>query len=285
MKRQLSILFCLGFTAAVLSACESSYGRYDNAGLYEAGDFSYAAADVKEIEIDWSGGSIEIQQCENDTLSAFENARLKSNTAKMHHYLDGDTLKIEYCASGYQGKIGEEDKNLQLEIPKGIDLHIETKNAPVSIGSIEVRSLSIESHSGDITGEKWIVETDVEIETVSGFVSVGELQAQDLDFDGKSGGLSIERCDLRQIDGETTSGAIKLGVVGECIGSLETTSGNVTLRLGEEGGLSVRFKSFAGELKTEREYQKDNRYLFVEKNEENLWQIGVDTISGNLFVE
>ena len=285
MRKQLSILFCaICLTTLSLTACESSYERYDDANLYSIGDFTYAASEVKEIEIDWAGGSIEIQQGEG-RFSAMESSRLRSDVQKMHHYLDGTTLKIEYCASGYKGDINEADKNLQLEIPKGVDLHIETKGAPVVIGVIEANSLSVESNSGDITGEKWTIVREVEIETSSGFVSIGELNAENLDFESKSGGLSVEKCNLRQIDGETKGGDIKLGLIGKCIGSLETTSGNVTLHLLEETGLGVRFKSFMGDLKTEKEYQKESRYLFVGKNEENYWQIGVDTISGNLYVE
>lgn len=286
MKKQRSIFFFATiFITLSLTACASSYERYEDAETYSIGNFSYTASEVKEIEIDWKGGSIEIQQGQSDTISGFEESLTRSETQKMHHLLKEGTLKIEYCASGYKGDINENEKNLQLEIPKEIALRIETKDASVSVGMIEVRSLSIESNSGDVTGEKWTVDREVEIETDSGFVSIGELNAENLDFESKSGGLSVEKCNLRQIDGEAKGGDIKLGLIGKCIGSLETTSGNVTLKLLEETGLGVRFKSFMGDLKTEREYQKENRYLFTGKSEENYWQIGVDTVSGNLYVE
>ena len=287
MKKQWSILFLgICFTVSTFCSCESSYDDYDDAKFYTAGDFQYQATEVKEIEIDWIGGSIEIQPGESGKVSGIENSLTRSDSQKMYHYLDGDTLKIEYCASGYKGEIDENQKNLQIEIPKGIDLHIETKSASVSIGTIEVRSLSIDSTSGDITGERWTVQTDVEIETGSGCLSVGELIADDLDFDSKSGSLSIERCQLKQIDGETKSGTMKLGMAGLCVGSLETTSGKVVLRSLEKGGLGVRFKSFTGELKTERAYGKENRYhFFGERESEHFWQIGVDTVSGDLYVE
>ena len=105
MKKQSSIFICgILFAVVFLSGCDSSYGRYEDSELYVAGNFSYSAEQVKEIEIDWTGGSIEIQQGEKE-FSAMESSRIRSSEQKMHHYLEGNILKIEYCASGYKGDI------------------------------------------------------------------------------------------------------------------------------------------------------------------------------------
>ena len=286
MKKQLSILFCSILSVVSLYACDNSYERYDNAHLYSVGDFTYATAQVFKIEIDWFGGSVEIQQGKGETLSACENVTTRNLTEKMRHFLDGNTLKIEYCSSGYKGKIDESEKNLQLEIPSGVELELETKNASVAIGAIDIKSLAIESDSGNVTGESWRVENNVEMETRSGYFALGELNARTFAFDSGSGDFSIEKLCVSQIEGETKKGNIKFGIIGNCVGELETMSGDVKLSLLEQTGLSVQFKSLTGNLKTERAYEKGERLLFGKADfKEKGWKIDVDTISGDLIVD
>lgn len=275
------LLACLAFPA-----CDSSYDRYDNSELYKIGNFTYEAAQVSKIEIDWAAGSIEIEQGSSETLFVRENTATHSDTEKMHYYLDGRTLKIEYCSSGYKGKINASEKNLQLEIPSGVELEIDTEKASLTMGNVSLSSLSIDNGSGSITGENWTVERDVDVETTSGYVTLGGLTAQSFDFEGKSGNFSIEKANLSVIDGETGKGSIKLGILGLCSGSLETTSGDITLTLLDGAGLSALFKTFTGKLKTEKEYDHQNRYLFAGENaEKNYWQIKVDTVGGDLIVQ
>lgn len=250
-----------------LPACEKTSGkymRYEDKNLYTAGNAEFSATLLTEVEIDWLGGDIEIEQSADNTLRATEDGDGLAENAKMHYLLDDGVLKIKYCRSGYCGDIAEGSKHLRLEIPRGIGVEIDATTAETTVGVVDVNEFSFESVSGNFSAEK-IVCQSMDIETKSGQVNVGELTAAEL-------------------DAESTDGDMRLGLVSSLQGEIETKSGNITLQLRQNVGLQAKFCTTSGELVTQLPYAKnDGCYTFSQG--ENGGFVSVKTRSGNLHIE
>ena len=250
---------CVGFTS-----CEKTSGkymRYDNAERYTAGNAEILDGSVSAIEIEWLGGDIEIEQSADGVLRAAEDGDGLSEKARMQYLTEKGVLKIKYCRSGYCGEVSEGSKHLRLEIPRGIDLDIESTSAELTVGVAELNEISFESRSGNISAEK-ILCRDLDIQTQSGKILVGELSASEME--------------LKSADGD-----IRVGLSAAMQGEIESKSGNVTLQL-RGVGLQANFCTASGELITALPYEKRGGGFVFGKGENAL---EIKTKSGNLHVE
>ena len=175
----------------------------------------------------------------------------------------------EIVRSGCLGKIDEMQKNLQVDIPKGVDVEINGISANVYLGMMELGKLSIETDTGCIEAESIRCQS-AEIETNSGYIGVGLLTAEKLELD-------------------SVSGEIHLGLPSCQNTEIETKNGNVTLYL--QGGICalIDFETQKGVLQTQRKYErKGQEYFFsVDDNAAQVEpvKILVETDSGNLRVQ
>ena len=284
MSITLSVIMVMGLLT--LTGCGvNRYDKYANADLYTVGSASISAETVKEIEIDWVSGSIEVEQTTSQTLQIIEEKSSEEDAERMRYYLDGNVLKVKYCQSGFRGSINAEKKNLRVEIPVGMSLDIDSVSAGVTMGVLEVGRLSVESVSGNITAER-IVSAGVEMETIDGKVSIGELIAPVLSVESVSGNLSITRLSVDSLDAEAVSGDMSFGVQKALTAEVESTSGDVTFTLGEGLGASIRLETATGKLKTEKEYAKaGSRYdIFGADGTSTECKIQIETFSGNVNI-
>lgn len=130
------------------------------------------ASKVKNIEIDWTSGSITIQHADVDTISFAETPGLDENQ-KMLWKLQGDTLVINN--SRYRVIIGiSKSKDLVVTVPMDwncVDLDIETVSADITVDSLTAEDVTISAVDGecDFTGNCSVGELN--IETVSGNIT------------------------------------------------------------------------------------------------------------------
>lgn len=254
-------------TCLLFPACEKTSGkymRYDGKTLYSAGDTQFDGGLIREVEVEWLGGDIEIEQSADNVLYASEDGDGAAEAAKMHHLLQDGVLKIKYCRSGYCGEIAEGSKHLRLEIPRGIDLEIECTTAETTVGVIDVNEFDFESTSGNFSAEKISCQR-LDIQTKKGQVNIGELAAA-------------------ETDAESVSGDIRLGLISPTRGEIESRSGNVTIQLRQGVGLRVNYCTTSGELVTNLPYEKkDGCFLFSTGKNEGA--VEIKTKSGNLHIE
>ena len=271
MKNGILRSVALGAAAMILtglcSACSMDiaplFFEYENADKYQTGNFTYAAADVTEVEIDWMAGVINVVQVDAETLSVSEKNAAKIEAARVHYYLDDSVLRIKFCESGFKGTINERDKNLTVEIPAGVDLDINAISSPVDIGDLSVSSLSVSNVSGKI--EMGAVQANtVNIEMVSGNIVTGDISATALNI-------------------ESVSGNIETSLASAMTADIENTSGNVVVALKENLGTTLKLSMVSGRLSTDLEYtQSGSRFYFYGGGLTNLY---VDLISGNLTIK
>ena len=196
---------------------------YPDADKYTAGGFSYNAADLSALEINWRFGQVELVESASDTLRVSESGQLDDEMA-VHWMMDNGTLRIQFGASNGRVDTDDDNKYLTVEIPKGIDIRINTASADVEADTLEQKSIEVKSASGDVDLENVMAER-MEVTTASG----------DIDID----------------------------IAGSTKAEIRSAAGSVDLKLPPEGA-SVKYTNASGrEFETRLEYREDKgRYIF-----------------------
>ncbi len=289
MKRRLKILAAAFFAVTSLGfiGCTGSarYDSYADAKLYKTGGASFTQAQVREVEIDWLGGSVEITQNADGEVRVSEETELTGDAERMHYYLSGTTLKIRYCESGL--RVRQTEKNLQVSLPTGISLELDCVSARVSVlDSLELSRLSFESGSGGFEAERVLCSGAADLETVSGNIEILELTADELSVETASGSVAIEKLTARELEADTASGEMFFGLQAACVGEIDTASGRVEVKLLDGLGGDILFRSATGQFRTKKEYGKaGSRYTFFPERGKGSCQLNVETFSGDLVVE
>lgn len=162
----------------------------DAAG-YVSETFSVEPARVREIEVDWLGGSVMVVLTDDDSLSFAEMAYQDvPEEQRLSYALDGDTLKIDFCRSGHLLSSSPE-KQLVLSIPRGLTLEkfeADTTAAAVNVTGLHTQTVDISTVSGgvDLAAEAY----EIDISTTGGCAAV-DADFYQLDFSAVSGGVTI----------------------------------------------------------------------------------------------
>lgn len=126
----------------------------EGAAAYVSETFSVEPARVREIEVDWLGGSVMVVLTDDDSLSFAEMAYQDvPEEQRLSYALDGDTLKIDFCRSGHLLSSSPE-KQLVLSIPRGLTLEkfeADTTAAAVNVTGLHTQTVDAETVSGGVT--------------------------------------------------------------------------------------------------------------------------------------
>ncbi|MBP5161443.1 MAG: DUF4097 family beta strand repeat protein, partial [Spirochaetales bacterium] len=231
----LALITCFAVTSCFIRRSFSfginrvTYGSYSDAGKYQTGSFSYRSSDVRKIAVSYVSGDLRVVQSDSRTLNATESGKNISDDQAMRWYIDGDTLRIQFCKNGYSGSMPS--KTLVLEIPYGIDLEIGMTSGDIIFETdVTAGDVKLGSTSGG-KRIKALVCDDFEEGSTSGSTSIDALHASDAEFGSTSGNTSIGYLEADYADFAATSGSLSVSSV-SC-GSLDagSTSGNITLAL------------------------------------------------------
>lgn len=272
---------------------------YPNADLYIPGGFTYSAADVDAVEICWRTGSVALVQSGDAELSVSESGKNLASDAQMRHYLDGRTLRIQFCQSGASVHVKGADKALTVELPKGIDLSVYNTAADIRAESLEQRSVFAASFSGNLTLGA-VAGGSVEISSSSGKISIDRAEADALKLDSASGSVEVRYAALSgelscvSVSGAlnfggvsagsaniaTTSGGVEIGALDCPNTNISTTSGRLRLAL-PENGARLAFSTVSGGLKTALPYETvGDLRVFGDGGSD----ISVSSVSGNVEI-
>lgn len=133
---------------------------YENANEYTADN--YISTGIKEIEIYWAFGSINVETDEANGILITESDSDLLNAEKMHYFAEGEKLIVQFCKSGYVGNFLFKNKDLTVKIPKNVKLYIEASSADVSINDCTFSSLDVETSSGILISNKSRYKTVIE---------------------------------------------------------------------------------------------------------------------------
>lgn len=235
----------------------------DAAG-YVSETFSVEPARVREIEVDWLGGSVMVVLTDDDRLSFAEMAyQDMPEEQRLSYALDGDTLKIDFCRSGHLLSSSPE-KQLVLSIPRGLTLEkfeADTTAAAVNVTGLHTQTVDISTVSGgvDLAAEAY----EIDISTTGGCAAV-DADFYQLDFSTVSGSLTLTMQRAAEVDAETVSGGVTIHLPPSSYGfalDFETVSGTPEIAFDANGG--------------------DGHWTYGDKAS----TLNIDTVSGNLSLD
>ena len=235
----------------------------DAAG-YVSETFSVEPARVREIEVDWLGGSVMVVLTDDDSLSFAEMAYQDvPEEQRLSYALDGDTLKIDFCRSGHLLSSSPE-KQLVLSIPRGLTLEkfeADTTAAAVNVTGLHTQTVDISTVSGgvDLAAEAY----EIDISTTGGCAAV-DADFYQLDFSAVSGSLTLTMQRAAEVDAETVSGGVTIHLPPSSYGfalDFETVSGTPEIAFDANGG--------------------DGHWTYGDKAS----TLNIDTVSGNLSLD
>lgn len=231
---------------------------------YVSETFSVEPARVREIEVDWLGGSVMVVLTDDDSLSFAEMAYQDvPEEQRLSYALDGDTLKIDFCRSGHLLSSSPE-KQLVLSIPRSLTLEkfeADTTAAAVNVTGLHTQTVDISTVSGgvDLAAEAY----EIDISTTGGCAAV-DADFYQLDFSAVSGSLTLTMQRAAEVDAETVSGGVTIHLPPSSYGfalDFETVSGTPEIAFDANGG--------------------DGHWTYGDKAS----TLTVDTVSGNLSLD
>lgn len=236
----------------------------DSATGYISETFSVEPARVREIEVDWLGGSVMVVPTDDDSLSFAEMAYQDvPEEQRLSYALDGDTLKIDFCRIGHLLSSSPE-KQLVLSIPRSLTLEkfeADTTAAAVNVTGLHTQTVDISTVSGgvDLAAEAY----EIDISTTGGCAAV-DADFYQLDFSAVSGSLTLTMQRAAKVDAETTSGGVTIHLPPSSYGfalDFETVSGTPEIAFDANGG--------------------DGHWTYGDKAS----TLNIDTVSGNLSLD
>ena len=247
-------------SSATYTFCTQAEG----AAGYVSETFSVEPARVREIEVDWLGGSVMVVLTDDDSLSFAEMAyQDMPEEQRLSYALDGDTLKIDFCRSGHLLSSSPE-KQLVLSIPRSLTLEkfeADTTAAAVNVTGLHTQTVDISTVSGgvDLAAEAY----EIDISTTGGCAAV-DADFYQLDFSAVSGSLTLTMQRAAEVDAETVSGGVTIHLPPSSYGfalDFETVSGTPEIAFDANGG--------------------DGHWTYGDKAS----TLNIDTVSGNLSLD
>lgn len=235
-----------------------------DAASYVSETFSVEPARVREIEVDWLGGSVMVVLTDDDSLSFAEMAYQDvPEEQRLSYALDGDTLEIDFCRSGHLLSSSPE-KQLVLSIPRGLTLEkfeADTTAAAVNVTGLHTQTVDISTISGgvDLAAEAY----EIDISTTGGCAAV-DADFYQLDFSAVSGSLTLTMQRAAEVDAESVSGGVTIHLPPSSYGfalDFETVSGTPEIAFDANGG--------------------DGHWTYGDKAS----TLNIDTVSGNLSLD
>ena len=240
MKRTVTLILTavIVLIAACFTSCVSMSDSYANSDKYSAGNAEFSGGSVHSLDINWSSGKVIVSRHDADTVTITESSKTDlKNSQKVHTWLDGDILRIQYCKSG-ETFVGFTDIEKELEIKLPAEMELTALSYDGSSGDavfeeISAKSFKADSSSGDV---KLIACTadEFDIESSSGDITVGQAgEAALLSAEASSGDIEISAEKVGELEAETSSGDIGISVKGARTVDAEASSGSIALHLAE----------------------------------------------------
>ncbi len=296
MRKKTEVMLAVLAGAAILSAggCGKAgpggagrvSSRYAHAEQYTRGEGN-ADDRIRNLDLNWLSGSVKIEEGDTEEIRFEEEAnQTLDEDSGMYYWVDGDTLRIQYCREGDIRLSNKLHKELYVTVPKGYrlkEVEINTVSASVDASRIRTEDLDISTISGSSEITECAVSEEVEIDTVSGAVNLNLTEdTKEIVISSISGSARIHVPFLKNLELNSTSGDMELIAdrAPEKI-SADTISGKVTLKLPEDLDAAVTFDTISGKFHSEMAAKADEEdYIFGA----GTYKYDINTTSGELAV-
>ena len=235
--------------------------QYANAEQYTAGAITINDT-VKNLEIDWVDGAVNIAYHAQDTVEIAETApKAISGDAALRWWLDGDTLRVQYAKSGFRSFRGL-NKTLTVTLPESValgEVRIDTTSGDVNVPDLIADDILVDMTSGDLALKQSGAAARVTLSSTSGRISVDVSRVGRMAVSATSGDIRIALGSVREMTVSSTSGGVALDGGEAQKANVDTTSGNIAVRLTSFDSLTIDATSgdVTAALPTEPGYTAD----------------------------
>lgn len=293
MKKSASLALALTLCTLLLSGCGFhilpfpglSTFHYEYPEKYSVGGAAFTDR-VEKVEIHWLSGSVTVTGHKGNEIRFSEKAnRNLTNDLSMHYWLDGSTLRIQFCRSGKWNLNGLE-KELSLQLPERLleSLEVDTVSARISLEGLAAEDMELDTVSGAVRLRDCQVTDRARVDTTSGSVKAALTGAlREWKADTVSGSVELTIPEVRDFDVNTTSGSVSLTAEKAPKDlDVDSVSGSVSLCLPADGDFTLDFDTVSGSFSSELACKTEgSRRVFGKGNGD----YSVDTTSGSLWIE
>ena len=300
---KLIVLAAILVSVVALTACVHIGSSYDHADQYTAGDRDFSEP-VNKLDINWSSGTVTVMRHDSDVISIKEtcNKSLKDDE-KVHSWLDGSTLRIQFCKSGEVFSSSAE-KKLEILIPKNLklsDIFYDGSSADANFEDLSANNVTIESSSGDIRmvncqAKEYAITAssgDIKLDQIiasekakctasSGEISINTESISDLSVETSSGDVKLDIKDPHKVYAQASSGEMNLTFAkmpSEL--KIETSSGDVDLYLPKNADFKAEIETSSGDFESDLALSKNGDTYTCGNGEAS---VSIETSSGDIKI-
>jgi len=219
---------------------------YSNADKYSPGNREFSE-EIREIDLNWSSGEVSVIRYDKPTVSVSEsNTDDLSEDKRVHTWLDGKVLRIQFCKSG-KISFGNDKKELLLKLPKDLKLDKLSYNgssADAVFDGIEAGDFSADSSSGklDLRG---CTAREFVLDASSGNIILDQKGTSErIEATASSGDIDLRIESVEHLEAETSSGKIEIEAETAREMSFDSSSGKKVIDVENPG--TVRSESSSG---------------------------------------
>lgn len=246
----LALMLVLGAALFFPGCTESILGHsYDNADLYTIGNATITMP-VERVSVNWTSGLVTFATHDADTVEVTETSDIElSDSMKLHWWLDGTILRIEFAASGHMEVIDMSRKTVVITLPSSLELtNVDVYTASARLeGKIATRTLNVSCTSGPLELETGA--SAVNISTASGDIALNHTaHAEKIMLAVASGDIHahLTSADMLRIGAASGDIFVESSDVLSTI-SIGTASGDITYTTDAAPGLAD-FSTSSGEV-------------------------------------
>ena len=258
---------------------------YHNAELYTVGSTELDET-VRDIDIEWIRGAVEIVAYEGDTLRLTEHEPSDSTQFQLHWMVKNGTLYVQPCESMvFVGMTKWKSTRLTVEIPVSWletlnNVSIDVTSASVTVQDIVAKSLNVEAVSGQTSISDTTVAT-VDIESVSGAVVTERLVAAAISADTTSGEVRLSGS-FDHVETDTVSGDADVFTSNTpSTVEMDSTSGDISITCPEGKGFIIKLDTVSGGFDCDHPITKRGEIRICGDGE---GEFKFDTVSGDIHI-
>ncbi|MGE5323114.1 MAG: DUF4097 family beta strand repeat-containing protein [Actinomycetota bacterium] len=235
-----------------------------------------SGAERKQVRLDLApGGTINIVNNAGAVNLRAGNGRqvvvaysLNSGRMQVDHQSTPDRRRIEIRAQalpGQQPTADEAKVDLDISVPPGTSLTVNTATAPITANGIS-GDITLSSDTGEIT-LKDIARSHVHVRSVTAPVNLDNVSLGHVEVTSSGGAVKMVDVTGPKVNVATGSGNITYQ--GDCSGVgdylMSTHSGNIDMRLPQTASVDLNARSVSGRVENDFPLKASKRPLFVPK--------------------
>lgn len=285
-----SMVFDFDDNAAVINMGKYERYRYDNENEYSVGNTDSISTLIKNIEIDWVSGDVNIIPYSGETVKLEETSVNDiEEEYELRWRVKEDTLYIKPCKSAGMWDLAKKipTKTLYVYLPEILtvnmnQIEIDVASAGISATGITASEIDVATASGDIWFEKCTV-ANLDVENVSGYTNFTEVNVEKIDAETVSGNIEIMG-KAKEINADSVSGAVCYSSSDTALerAEISTVSGEIKLQIPENNGFILSLDSVSGKITSD--------FPLTISGDDRIYGNGMcnydfETVSGNVTVK